>query len=524
MATTQSEIQAAPPELSTLDQREEPPISPLRPSIANSSKWVFAGTVLSKPIQLVTSVFLARLLGPANFGVLGLATSLAVTLSLIAGLGLGDASYKYVAEYYNRDRSQGTRLAAVIVWTTTLFSSALFVALWLLRSWWTSVIFPSSISGEIVGLCLCLAWLNLSLVILAGIFSGLQRFREFAILSVFQTAAVACFAVWLGFGGTGRALLAYVIGSAIAAIWAAWTLFRIDRALLLWPALGSFRELKRMVRFSAPIWISSFSLTPITTLTFIMLARTNGGDSQLGLFNTANGLRMLIVLLPGVIATVIAPALIQEGGEKGNRREFDSLIHKSFSALALMTIPLLILCLFLSDLLLSIYGKAYGGSFRLFMPLVAAAGVGAVGAPLITVLMARNKTWWSLLFGIFKSVLLLGLAWWWIPTHQAMGLAWAFAISETISYVIAFEFCVRVGALSVRWDFYFSIMTIAVVLVLALWLPDVVRWVMALPLTAAAFVFILRSDKELAKSIPNMVPAALQPNAQHLLSFLANRP
>src|SRR5258705_3808555 len=174
-----------------------------RPSITNSSKWVFAGTFLSKPIQLLTNVFLARILGPASFGMMGLATSLAVTLSVIAGLGLGDASYKYVAEFYRADRTQGTRLASVIVWTTTLFSSAFFLLLWLLRGLWTHAVFPSSVSAEVIGLCLILAWLNLLFAVLAGVFAGLQRFREFTVLNVLQAAGIACFAVLLSSGGTG---------------------------------------------------------------------------------------------------------------------------------------------------------------------------------------------------------------------------------------------------------------------------------------------------------------------------------
>ena len=138
--------------------------------------------------------------------------------------------------------------------------------------------------------------------------------------------------------------------------------------------------------------------------------------------------------------------------------------------------------------------------------------------------MARNKTWWSLLFGIFKSVLLLALGWWWVPAHLAMGLAWAFAISEVVFYLLAFEFCVGSGALSgsVRWGFYSSTITMGVLLVLAWWLPEVVRWLAAVPLTAAVFIFILRSHRDLAKSLPTMVPVALQPRAQYLLSFIAN--
>jgi len=455
---------------------------------------------------------------------MGLATSMAVTFSLIAGLGLGDASYKYVAEFYRADRAQGTRLASVIVWTTTLFSSAFFLMLWLLRGLWAPSVFPPSIPSLVVALCLCLAWLNLLFAVLAGIFAGLQQFREFTILSVLQAAAVACFAMLLGLSGTGGALLGYVIGSALAVAWGLWKLFSIDRGLLWRPSLVSFRELVRILNFSAPIWISSFSLTPVVTLTFIILARMPGGDYQLGLFNTANGLRMLIVILPSVIATVITPALIQEGGSKGNREAFGTLLDKSFSALALTTIPLLLICLFLSDLLLSIYGKAYAGSFRLFMPLVAAAGVGALGTPLVTVMMAKNKTWWSLLFGLFKSFFLLLLCWLWVPTHLAMGLAWAFTISEVVFYLMTLEFCINSGTLpaSIRLEFYSSTIAIGLFLVLALWLPDIVRWVSAIPLAAVALILILRSDRDLAKALPSMVPTVLQPSAQHLLSLIAN--
>jgi len=509
MATSPSEIQA------------EQYI--IRPSIAESSKWVFAGTLLSKPIQLATSVVIARLLGPSSFGVFGLATSMAVTLSLIAGLGLGDASYKYVAEYYRADNVRGARMGSVIVWSTTTLSAALFLALWLLRSFWVHKVFPSSVPSMVIGLCLCLAWTNLLFAVLTGLFAGLQHFRDFTILSFLQAVAVAGLVLVLGFDGTVGALLAYVVASALSIGWGLAKLFRTDRALLSWPGLDSFRELKQMLHFSAPLWIGSFALSPVITFTFILLARQPGGDSQLGLFNTANGLRMLIAILPSVIATVITPALIQEGGVKGDKDAFRSLLGKSFSAMALATIPLLIICLFFSDLLLLIYGKAYAGASRLFIPLVAAAAVGAVGAPLITVMMAKNKTWWSLVFGFFKSFLLIALCWWWVPAHMATGLAWAFFFSEISFYLIALEFCIQADALSaeVRTGFYSSTLTIGLLLLMALWLPASVRWLSAIPLTILVAIYILRSQEDLAKWLPNMVPPAFQRRASRLLNLIA---
>ena len=495
-----------------------------RPSIAESSKWVFAGTLLSKPIQLATNVLLARLLGPSSFGLLGLATSMAVTLSLIAGMGLGDSSYKYVAEYYRSDKVQGARMASVIFWSAMSFSALLFLALWLLHGFWANRVFPFSVSSIVIALCLSLAWLNLLFAILGGIFAGLQHFRDFTIFSFLQVVAIAGLVLVLGFGGTVGALLAYVISSALCIVWGLVRLHRTDRALIAWPGLDSFRELKRMLLFSTPIWIGSFALSPAVTLTFILLARQPGGDSQLGIFNTANGLRMLVVILPSIIGTVITPALIQEGGVSGDKDAFRGLLDKSFAAMTLATIPVLIICLFFSDPLLSIYGKAYAGSFRLFMPLVCAAGVGAVGTPLITVMMARNKTWWSLAFGFLKALLLISLCLWWVPTHMALGLAWAFFFSEISFYFITFEFCIQVNALSaeLRSIFYSSTLTIGLLLIMALWLPTSLRWLLAIPLTILAVVYILRSQEDLAKWLPNMVPLALQPQAQKLLGLIAS--
>src|SRR5207249_4695704 len=121
-----------------------------RPSITKSSKWVLAGTIFSKPILLITNNLVARLLGPASFGVLGLASSLAVTLSLIAGLGLGDAINKYLAEYYQRDRTKGARFASVIVWTALLFTGAFLLLLWFARAFWVARLFPPSTSSRVI--------------------------------------------------------------------------------------------------------------------------------------------------------------------------------------------------------------------------------------------------------------------------------------------------------------------------------------------------------------------------------------
>src|ERR1051325_5434361 len=97
--------------------------------------------------------------------------------------------------------------------------------------------------------------------------------------------------------------------------------------------------------------------------------------------------------------------------------------------------PLLVLFSFTGDFVFMVYGRAFGDAYRLFAPLAGSAAIGGVGSPLIVVLNAKNRTWWSLAFGVVKSGILLLLTLWWVPAHLSVGLAWAFVVSETCFYL-----------------------------------------------------------------------------------------
>ena len=495
----------------------------IRPSITRSSKWVVAGTVLSKPIQLFTIILIARLLGPASFGVFGLASSLAGTLSLMAGLGLGDAINKYLAEYHQKDNEKGTQLASVIIWTAVSCTVFFLAVLWVARSLWVGRVFPLATSTRLVALCLCLTLGNLLLVLLLGVFSGLQRFREFTILNLIQAAAIAVFAASLAFYGSEGAMLAYTIGTFAAVAWGAWKLWGSERKILTWPGLHAFRNLKTILNFSVPIWVGAIAFPPFATFTLVFLAHQANGASELGIFNTANGLRMLVALVPAGIAAAIAPALLQEGGTHGDAGAYARLIDKSFAALVFLTLVLFIPCLFLSDLIFTIYGRAYTGAFRLFMPLTASAAIGAIGALLPTVMLAKNRTWWAFVFGFIKSALMVALAVLWVPRFFATGLTWAVVTSEIVIYFSVLEFCIFIKALpgKLRLPFYSAVVVVLILMTLAMFAPEIVRWLLALPLTAAVVIYFLRTHNEMADWLTSLVPAPLKPRAQRILSFIA---
>lgn len=477
---------------------------------------------MSKPVQLFTNILVARLLGPANFGVLGLASSLAVTLSLVAGLGLGDATYKYLGEYYHADQNKGARMASVILWTAILFSLALMSLLWFARTIWVPRVFPSTTSNKIVGLCLLLTLGNLLFALVVGILSGLQRFPDFTTVNVMQAASVAMFAVWLALYGAEGAIAAYVAGTFVAVLWGFWRVWRLEPRILRWPGSVGLRNLKSILNFSLPIWVGAFAFAPFVTFTLAFLARQPNGVYQLGVFNTANGLRMLVALVPGAITVAIAPTILREGGAHGERFAYERLMNKCFAALVFLTLTLLIPAMFLSDLIFTLYGRAYQGASLLFIPLTASAAIGAIGGPLAVVMLAKNRTWWAFAFGLIKSALMVVLAVLLTPAFLASGLTWAVVISEISLNVFVLEFCILTEALprNVRLVFYSSTTIILTLMVSAILMPTLLRWALAVPLAAVVVVYYLRAHADTSTWLTSFVPAPLKPGAQRILGFI----
>ena len=495
-----------------------------RQSIAKSSGWVFAGTIVSKPIQLFTNVIFARLLGPADYGVMGLATSMAVTLSLIASLGFGDAMTKFVAEHYRRDQERGARYSSIIIWTAVGFSGVLLALLLASQRYWRHFLFPPEVSQSTIILCLCLAFLNLLFALLLGALAGLQLFKELTIVNFLQAVAMAGLALFLAFYSTEGALAAYVLGTGVAVCWGVLKLWRISPRMLHLPKLGDLGDIKRVIYFSAPIWVGYFMLSPVVTYTYSFLARRPNGTFELGLFSTAIGLRTIVTILPGVVGIVISPALIQEAGIHGKQMAYETLLKNSFLSLVFLTLPLLVLFAFTADFVFMVYGRAFGDAFRLFAPLAGSAAIGAIGAPLVVVMTAKNRTWWSLGFGIIKSALLVLLALWWVPAHLSIGLAWAFVVSETCFYLIAIEFCIGVGIMpaGIRAVFYSACVGVGLVLLLAMFLPDMARWIAAIPVSLLLAVLLLRGYPPLAAWLRECLPNPLRPRAEGILNFITS--
>ena len=491
-----------------------------------SGRWVFIGSMAAKPLQIIANVGLARILGPASYGLFGLANSAAVSLAGLVGFGLDGAANKFIAEYYRRWPEKGTSLASLMIWVSLVTSMMVFTALWFVRGVWVLRFFPANVSAYSVSVCLLLAWLYILLTLWNNVLTGLQLFREIAILGTIQLSLMALIGLGMGItNGVHGALTGYVLSAVICVILGAGMIWRIDRHIFERPRNVQWADIKAIFHFSFPAWLGYFTVGPVTTMALAYLGRQPNGFVHMGYFDTATSVKFIIGILPTVVTTVLGPALIEEAGACGHPAVLNELLRKSLTAITFLTMPVLIPALFWSDLLGFIYGRLYIHSIEVFLPLASSFALSLISIPVILVMVGRNKIWTLQTFSLLYGLLLFILARWWIPGFLSIGLSWAFFAAQVAFNVSLYEFGVLKGYVpsTNRAKYYgFHGWTI-LILMLSGWVPRTGRWAMAIPFCALwTIVYSLRNPIAVEWGIA-AIPRSFQPVVRRALCSFLNQ-
>jgi len=495
-----------------------------RPSIASSSRWILAGVLLSKPFQLATNVIVARIFGPLQFGTYSLANTTAVMLSGIGGLGFGEAIQKFLAENFRRSRDTAVSASGLAIWISMLFTFVFLVAAWFLRDLWA----PDGLVGTgdsigVFGLCLLVAFGNVAMSLSVNIFSGIQVFRIVSMLGALQALLAFALTPALGYAlGIEGALIATIAGSVVCLCLAVMAIIRTDPRLLV-PHPSGVRHLPQIAGVAAPTWIASLIMNPVTVLAWAYLSSQPGGGHELGLFNAANALKMLVAVLPGILGPAIAPALMEEGGRHGSEESYRRLHDDCFYALLVLGLPPTIIAIGFGDLIFKIYGADFSESYRLFAPLAAGVCIGVVNSSIQIAYVAKSKTWLLLWLTFVKVGLFLALVYWWVPTSLASGLAWAWLSSELAFAILAAMVAAKlrlVPRASAMLQAYFLIAILAFLILLVV-VPATAMRVVAAVLAVGTLVAIGRLHPAALVWVEGALPDRFRGGFRRISSALA---
>jgi len=399
--------------------------SPLGYRLAKGAFWSLAGGLISRALGLLSSILVARMLGKAGFGELGIIQSTVGLFGTFAGFGLGLTATKHVAEFRTSDPARAGRiigLSSLVSWMT---GGAMALALLVLGPWLATHTLAAPHLGGLLRVGSLLLLLGAVNGAQTGALAGFEAFKRIARINL--VAGATAFPLMVG-GVWWRGLEGAVVG--LLASQAVNCLLNYGglraeagRAGVPLAYAGSTREWNVLWQFSLPALLSGMMVGPVYWLCNTLLVNQPDGYGQMGLFNAANQWFGALLFLPGILGQAALPVLSERlGGNDAMRSGKVLSFYIKLNAAVVM--PLVLLGCLASPLIMSSYGPGFGEAWPTLVVVLVTAALLAIQTPVGQIIAASGRMWLGALMNAGWAVCFIGLTWGFVH-WGAFGLAGA---------------------------------------------------------------------------------------------------
>jgi O-antigen/teichoic acid export membrane protein len=417
-----------------------------RPSsreLAIRAVWSILGSGTARVLALASSIIVGRLLGKTGMGEMAVVLGTANTVEIIATLGLGITTTKFVAQYRTVEpRLVGSvaNVARGLGWASGVTAALGFALLAPLIA--NNLLASPDLTWSLRIVSASLPF-TVSTAIETGILGGLEAFRVLAKRQLLvSTLSIILIPPGIIMGGVAGASAAVTLGSMLGWFVTRTTADSVIRECGITagdaPKRFPYRE---FFNFAFPAYLAGSIGAPITWITTAMLVNREGGYAEMGALNAASSWQFALLFLPNALASVFLPALTraQSSGDPGEAR---SILRTGLRTTATLTI--------LPAVVLSIFGREvmglYGPGFDEFWPVLVLVLVAAVQmglqAPVGHVIVASGRMWTGFAMNTGWAVILL-LGSLYLVRFGAVGLATARLIAYSVHSAWVYVFALR---------------------------------------------------------------------------------
>lgn len=439
------------------------------------------GFLITVPIILITTRYILRMIGEERFGIWALA-SVVTSFVQLSNLGIGTALVKFVSESWTNTDTKSLNKTVNTVFFTFIFTAGTVATILMLSKGFVvnrllkiPLEFQSEATFVITGIII-IFFFNLIFSVYNSILLGIQRMDITNGIVVFSRILWA-FGIFF-FLSKNFGLRGLIINNGIVSFFTIcanifWTK-RIIKKLTINPFLFSFREFKRIIKYSLNIFIATLTGIAQNPLNKVILSNFVSLPSvtfyEIGL--------RIQMMVRGVFQVGLSPLLpaSSELNSLNNYSQIEELYLKTSRVLLLIAFPVFLLLIVIALPLTNAWlGEGYemagraiqflliGHFFSLLitpqyiilqgigkpqLSAIIAITAGGLNA-LISILLARSIGYYGVLIGIsssliFASILAVFLF------HETMGFSF-------IKYLKNMSFqAIIVGFVSVAPIFYFS--------------------------------------------------------------------
>ena len=403
--------------------------------IATNTGWLVIDKIIGILAGFLVGAWVARYLGPAQYGIYSYALAFVALFTPVAGLGLKDIAIRnMVRQPANKEEILGTAFAL------QLFAGMVTLAL-------SIGIAYVSRPGDVLARCL--------IAILAGrlVFQAFSNTIDYW----FQSQVQSRYTVWAG--SMALVVIALVkIGlilsqaPLIAFAWATlaqMVVFAVGltiwyhlsgQRLAAWQA--SFRRAKQLLKDSWPLIISGLAIMIYMRIDQIMLGNM-ASEEALGVYSAAVRLSELWYFIPMVIAASFFPTIIRSRENQSKqvyRRRMQAFYDVMTGAAYVIVIPLALLA---PLVVTTLFGADYAEAGDILRVHIWAFVFVSLGVARSRWLMAENMIRFSMTATILGTIVNVGLNYWLIPQYAGLGSAWATLVSYAVSSYLSSVLSIR---------------------------------------------------------------------------------
>jgi len=471
---------------------------------ARGSFWLMSGSFIAQALGMIASMVTARLLGKNGYGELGMINSTVGTFGMLAGLGLGITSTKFVAEWKNSDPNRTGRFirTATIIALISGGSAALL-----------AFIFAPQISAHILNAPRLSPLLRLGCLLLffqtltgtqMGTLSGFEAFKEITRINFIQGMLNFPFMLagaWF-FGLTGAVAATVIVG--IFGWWLTWRMMSIECAKnAITPNFCIERtELFKLFNFSFPAFLSSLLVGPVLWLANTIVAKQPAGYGELGIINAASQWRIILMTLPAIFCGATLPILSEQQAKQDNQESYKQTLDLTQKVSGIVVIPLYVFIIFLGDFIMRLYGKDFSAGYPVLVGVVFGISFSAVLSIAGTAFASLGKMWLGLFLNfIWGSIFIIGLIQL-APLWGARGYAVSFALSYGILFLLAYHYLTNILLKITLKRIRISALFLLLITALCLCLTPAARLYVSIPAVCfSALLAIQLSGKDSIKKI-----------------------
>jgi O-antigen/teichoic acid export membrane protein len=405
--------------------------------------WSLVTWSASQAIILLSSVVVARLLGPEEYGKFSLILNTLNSFTILGTFGVGLAATREVARFRSVDRIQAGQVVAAAQSVTVMFAAAVVGILIAASAWVAAAIMNTPALRVDLQISALLLLFTILINTQGGILGGLEDFRSLALATIFR-AIVTLALVFMGarlFGMRG-AIVFMTLGTIVG--WIA-TQLAVRRSCAAHripvPFLANRAHLRTLVNFSFPAMLVSIIPGPSIWLSNSMLAHVPGGYVQVGIVNAAYQIRNILILIPATVASAITPvvsSLHSLRDNRGIRRAFLAAVTVSGACAAGLLIPLLIF----SNQIMGLFGPQFRMEGPVLIVMSIAGALLAVTVPVGNLIAGAGNIWWGVLLNAIWAAILLGSGRYFLTVHpNAMSIAESHLLAYGL-HILGNLFCV----------------------------------------------------------------------------------